>query len=142
MTVTLTANYKETLKPETVEFIDGLLEDNYALDDILEFIDENSEEDFVTYYEEYVEQGEKVGYEVVDSFISEFGINNVEHCEEAFQGCYDSEAEFAEEFYTEQYSIPDELVIDWQATWDSMLRFDFTLVSDNCRGSFVFNSNF
>ena len=61
MTVTLTANYPDTLKEETATVIENLLGDNYELTDMLEFIDENSEEDFVTYYEEYVEQGEKVG---------------------------------------------------------------------------------
>ena len=55
MTVTLTANYKETLKAETVELIDELLEDNHDLGCMLTFIDENSEDDFQCYYEDYVE---------------------------------------------------------------------------------------
>ena len=140
MTVTLTANYKETLKPETVEFIDGLLEDNYALDDILEFIDENSEEDFNAYYEDYVAQGENVGYPVVDAFVSEFGMENVENCADAFYGYSDSEADFAEEFYSDIYDVPAALVIDWQATWDSALRYDFTFVEISSGVGAVFHS--
>ena len=45
MAVTFQASYKETLKPETVEFIQELLDDNYELTDILEFADAHSEED-------------------------------------------------------------------------------------------------
>ena len=54
MTVTLTANYTETLHPQTVAFIEERLDENYALEDMLEFIDEYNETQFVTYYEEYV----------------------------------------------------------------------------------------
>jgi len=52
MSITLTANYKETLNVQTVEFIEERLEDNYALDDMLEFIDTYNEDDFCNYYEE------------------------------------------------------------------------------------------
>ena len=52
MTVTLTANYKEVLAAGTVEKIEELLDDNYALDDILEFIDYYNERMFVDNYEE------------------------------------------------------------------------------------------
>lgn len=96
MSVTFTANYKEIFAAETVEFIDGLLEDNYALDDILEFVDANSEEDLVSYYVEYVEQGENLGYDVVDAFVEYHGLSCVEHCGDAYRGTYDSEADFAE----------------------------------------------
>jgi hypothetical protein len=61
MSITLTANYKETLNVQTVEFIEERLEDNYALDDMLEFIDTYNEDDFCNYYEEYVRCGESIG---------------------------------------------------------------------------------
>ena len=44
MAITLTANYKETLAPEIVEVIDDLIERDYPLDTILEFIDYYGEE--------------------------------------------------------------------------------------------------
>ena len=138
MSITLTANYKETLSTATVEKIDELLEDNYALDDILEFIDQYSEEDFVSYYEAYVDQGEEIGYDVVDAFINENGIDNVEHAQDAYRGQYDSEADFAEEFTTEIHGeMPSFVVIDWQATWDTNLTYDFDFVD-----GFVFDRNF
>jgi len=132
MTVTLTVNYKEILNPPTVEKIDELLEENYYLGDMLEFIDEYNEEDFVNYYEEYVRCGEAIGYEAVDALIGEMGcMSDIEDCDERYQGCYNDEAEFAEEFVSEMgYSIPDIVVVDWEQTWESSLRYDFTSCND------------
>lgn len=138
MSVTFTANYKEIFAAETVEFIDGLLEDNYALDDILEFVDANSEEDLVSYYVEYVEQGENLGYDVVDAFVEYHGLSYVEHVRDAYRGHYDSGADFAEEYYNEIYGdVPSFLVVDWDATWEQSMRYDFDFVD-----GFVFFSNF
>lgn len=139
MTVTLTTNYKEILQTATVEKIDELLEDNYELTDILEFIDEHNEEDFVAYYEKYVEQGENLGYDVVDAFIDYHDdVSYVEHVEDAYRGSYDSEAEFAQEFTNDVYGdVPSFVVVDWEATWDRNLSYDFDFVN-----GFVFSSHF
>lgn len=131
MSITLTASYKEVLNTETVEKIDELIDESYCLDDMLVFIDEYSEDDFVAYYEEYVRCGEAIGYEAVDALIEAMGdVSYVEDCEERYQGHYHNEAEFAEEFYSGLYDVPSALVIDWQATWDTSLRYDFTSCSD------------
>ena len=131
MSITLTATYKEVFTPETVEKIDELIDESYCLDDMLVFIDEYSEDDFVAYYEEYVRCGEAIGYEAVDALIEAMGdVSYVEDCEERYQGHYHNEAEFAEEFYSGLYDVPSALVIDWQATWDTSLRYDFTSCSD------------
>ena len=128
MTVTLTANFKDTLNPSTVYKIEELMEDAYALDDMLEFIDAHSEDDFCKYYEEYVRCGEAIGYEAVDALISEMGcVSYVEDCDDRYQGFYDDEAEFAEQFTSEVYGdVPSYVVVDWEATWDTNLRDDFT----------------
>jgi hypothetical protein len=132
MSVTLTVNYKETLNNEAVEKIEELLEDNYALDDMLEFIDTYNENDFVSYYEEYVRVGEAIGYEVVDALINEMGdISYIEGCDDRYQGCFEDVAEFAEQFYSDMgYNIPMEVVVDWEATWEQSLRYDYTACSD------------
>ena len=142
MAITLTASYKETLNAATVEKIDELLDEQYSLEDILEFIDEHNEEDFVSFYEEYVRCGEAIGYEAVDALIEEMGdLSYVEDCDERYQGCYENEADFAEEFYSDLYdlpcailvdcqALPCAIVVDWQATWDTALRYDFTACSD------------
>jgi antirestriction protein len=138
MTVTLTANYKEVLTTETVEKIEELLDDSYDLDDALKFIDEHNEADFVAFYEEYCRCGEAIGYDAVDAFIEEMGcVSYVEDCDEKYRGEYRSEADFTEEFYNEVYGeVPSFLVVDWEATWESSMRYDFTF----CNG-YVFSDN-
>ena len=139
MTVTLTASYKETLKAETVELIDELLEDNHDLQCMLEFIDENSEDDFVTYYETYVEQGEKVGYEIVDAFMQEEDFCNVEHCEEAYAGTFRDTDDFVEDLIESTGDIvPPYVIVDLQAMWDRSLSYDYTAVEDKDTGMVYF----
>jgi antirestriction protein len=131
MPVTLTSNYREVYNANTVEKIDELLEDSYALDDMLEFIDEYNETDFMDYYEEYVRCGEAIGYEAVDALIGETGsVSDVEDCDERYRGCYHSTAEFAEEMYEGCYDLPVGIVVDWEATWERNLRYDFTECND------------
>ena len=139
MSVTLSVNYKEVFSVDTVEKIDELIEENYALDDILTFIDEHNEQDFVRYYEEYVSAGEDLGFDVVDEFINYHeDVSYVEYVRDAYRGSYNSAADFAEEFTEEVYGdIPAYLVVDWEATWNSCLRYDFDFVN-----GYVFSSNF
>ena len=140
MSVTLQANYKEVFAIETVEKIDELLEDNYDLDDILEFVDQNSEADLVAYYEDYCTAGEKIGYDVVDAFVKYHGdMGYVENVEDAFRCVYYDEATFAEEVITEVYEldIPACVVVDWQSTWDQNLRYDYDFID-----GYVFSSDF
>ena len=142
MTVTLTANFKEVLAAETVEKIDELLEDNYELSDILEFIDTYNENDFVSYYEEYVRCGEAIGYDAVDALIGENGcLDCVEDCDERYRGEYESTADFAEEWYSEKYDLPIEIVIDWEETYEENLRYDFTACEVGYRRVYIFADN-
>jgi antirestriction protein len=139
MTVTFTANYTEIFAADTVAKIEELVSESYALEDILEFIDNYSEGDFVTYYEDYVTAGENIGYAQVDAFVAYHGLDCVEHAEEAYQGEYDSEAAFAEEFcYQMGHDVPAFVVVDWQATWESGLRYDYDFLGD----LYVFSRNF
>ena len=128
MSITLTVNYKETLSAAAAEKVDELLEENYALDDILEFIDTYNENDFVAYYEEYVRCGEAIGYDAVDALIGEMGcVSDIEGCDERFRGWYESTADFAEQFTADVYGdVPSHVVVDWEATYDNNLRYDFT----------------
>ena len=138
MTVTLTASYREMLAADTVSKIDELLDENYALDDILEFIDNYNERMFRDNYEEYVRCGEAIGYDAVDALASEDGIDNIDGCDDRFIGWYESTSDFAEQFYTEQYDVPVALVIDWEATYDSTLRYDFTACEKSYREVAIF----
>jgi len=138
MSITLTANYKEVLEPKTVEFIEeNCIEGEYDLDDALKFIDEHGETDFVLFYDDYILAGEKIGYDVVDAFIGYHGVSYAEHAEDAYQGCYQDGADFAEEYYSEMSEVPSFLVVDWEATWKSSLYYDFDFVD-----GYVFSSSF
>ncbi len=144
MSITLTANYKEVLDAVTVDKIDELLDENYALDDMLEFIDAHNTDDFCNFYEEYVRCGEAIGYEAVDALIDEMGdMSYIDCCDERYRGCYHNEAEFAEEFYSELYDVPSALVIDWEQTWETSLRYDFTACNDGTsyRACHIFSDN-
>ena len=139
MSITLTANYKEVLAADTVSKIEELLDENYDLDCMLEFIDENNERAFVEVYEEYVRCGEAIGYDAVDAYAEEVGIDCIEGCDERYRGCYESTADFAEEFYNDISDIPCALVIDWEATYDSTLRYDFTACEAKYREVYIFS---
>lgn len=132
-------NYKEVYSQETVGKIEELVEDSYALEDILEFIDETSEEDFCKYYENYVTVGEEYSYGAVDAFIEEFGLHSLigSHFENGYRGQWESKAHYAENYVTDCYSIdlPGFLEIDWEATFDNL---DVTITEDG----YVFNTQF
>ena len=131
MTVTLTDSYTEFLAEATVEKIEELKDELYDLEAMLTFIDEYNETAFMNNYEEYVRCGEAIGYEAVDALADENGIDYIEDCDERYQGCYHSVADFAEEFYDQLgYNIPGGIVVDWEATWDTSLRYDFTACND------------
>ena len=131
MTVTLTASYKEMLNAATVEKIDELVDEQYSLEDMLTFIDEYNERAFINNYEEYVRCGEAIGYEAVDALASEMGIDYITDCDERYQGHYQNEADFAESFTYEIHGeVPSYIVVDWEATWEQNLRYDFTACND------------
>lgn len=117
-------NYKEVYSQETVDKIEELLADSYALEDIVEFIDENSEANFRSYYQNYVEIGEEYSYEAVDAFIDQFGIHSLvgDNFQDAYRGQYDSKADYAESYVSDCYvvDLPSFLEIDWEASFDNM----------------------
>ncbi len=129
------------LSQKCLDYITELVEENYALDDILEFLKEYNGDDLIAYYVDYVKAGENIGYDVVDAFVKHQGsICYAENAEDAFHGVYYDEETFAEEYYNNVYggdSIPAFLVVDWKATWEQSLSYDFDFVD-----GYVFSSSF
>jgi len=132
-------NYKEVYEQDTVSKIEELLEDSYALEDIVEFIDANSEADFRNFYEEYVTVGEEYSYEAVDAFIEEFGLQSfTPSCfEDAYRGQWESKAQYAENYVSDCYvvDLPGFLEIDWEASFDNL---GVTITEDG----YVFSTQF
>ena len=124
------------LSQKALDYITELLEDNYALDDILEFLAVYNSDELIAYYIEYVEMGDKVGFDVVDAWLLENDISDVPRVEEIYMGEYDSAALFAEQYFEDLYDIPSALVIDWEETFQQSLSYDFEYIS-----GYVFQSN-
>lgn len=129
----------DTLCQATRDYLEENCEEgSYALDDALEFIATHGEKNLVNHYDDYIIMGEKIGYDVVDAFVSINDISDVDHAQDAFVGCYSSGADFAEEYYeqTETHEVPSYIIVDWEATWESNLRYDFDFIN-----GYVFNTN-
>jgi len=131
MTITTTAvpiNVAAELSQKALDYITELVEDNYALDDILEFVKEYNSDDLIAYYVDYVDQGDKVGFDVVDAFLQENDISDVPRVEDIYMGQYNSEADFAENYYNDIMNVPSALVIDWAETFQQSLGYDYEYI--------------
>lgn len=118
-------------------------EAGYPLSDIGDFIEVYGAQAYADgHYVTWCRLEEECGAstEAIEAFVDEFGIDAIESFEDAYVGEYGSEAEFAEEYTNACYSavdnLPAHVVIDWQATWDSALRYDFAY-----NNGYVFHSN-
>ena len=109
--------------------VKGLL-NNETLED-----NEISEE----YQEVYTKLCGDYGRDAVNAFLELYTENDLEYFEEAYQGRYDSESDFAEQFTVDVYGFdaPSFVVVDWDATWNHNLRYDYDF-----EDGFVFSKNF
>ena len=125
--------YERDGKLKYTEFYTALLTEKGLLDKVEE--SEISEE----YREKYDELCKFYSQDAVDEFIELYSEEDLDQFEDAYVGYYDSEAEFAEQFTNDVYGFdaPSFVVIDWEATWNCNLRYDFDFVN-GC----VFRNNF
>lgn len=78
------------------------------------------------FYSDYADAINDYSQDIVDAFVEYFGITNISDFSESYVGTYKSEADFAEEYMSELERIPTFIIVDWQATWDQALRYDYT----------------
>ena len=126
MTLSETTSFNDQEHAE--ELIKELIEDGHDKDEMQEFIETHGHKDFVLYYEDYARMVEEYDQETVDSFIEVFDLMDVEHLQDAYHGYYTSGAEFAEQFVSDCYGMPDLpywIAIDWEETWEN-LSYDYT----------------
>ena len=111
----------------------------------LEFIEEHGEKDFAEYYEQYETLVEEYGQWLVDAYVDDYGTNGIEYFEDAYQGEYDSSAEFAEQIVTDcgyiNNNIPSWVEIDWQATWEN-LSYDYSEIITPDNRVVIFSNNY
>jgi hypothetical protein len=119
-------------------------EQGYPLSDIQDFIDEYGARAFADgHYITWCELSEARGANeaAILSYIDEVGIEYIGSFEEAFVGWFNSEAQFAEHWYTEMCGNDvgllecEGLVIDWQGTWDATLSNTYAY-----NNGYVFNT--
>ena len=112
----------------------------WEYNDMCDFIENHSEEEFREHYETYNRLVDDYGQLVVDEFIEEFDTDAIEHFEDMFQGQYNSGADFAEQLAIDCGMVSTGISwvkIDWEASWDN-LSYDYTELI----GGHIFNNNY
>ena len=133
------------MQEETKELLDEYNETYcWEYNDMVDFIKEYSEEEFVHHYETYNRLCEDYGQNLVDEFIEDFDVSTIENFEDMYQGQYNSGADFAKQIATDcgyiksyQGDLPSWIEIDWEKTWDN-LSYDYTELI----GGHIFNNNY
>ena len=135
----LYTSYSEETQTQIEEFLENTF--GWDEDELVDFIEEHGEEKFKLYFEEYADMVDDIGIDVVSSFLNVFDIDSISSCRDAYQGRFDSGAEFAqnlaEDFGDVPRDMPSWIEIDWKASWDN-LDYDY-VESDN---GHIFSQNF
>ena len=146
------SEYKELIKKDTIkigedvemtdsvtELFNELVDDGHDADDLQAFIDEHGKSYFVDYIEEYLQAIDEYDDEVVEDFIEIFGVCSISSLSDAYQGKWNSGAEFAQNLAEDCCEVPRDMSgwieIDWKASWDN-LDYDYTFVD-----GYIFSQN-
>ena len=126
---------------ETQELIDELVDDGNELEVLEDFIEEHGESYFQSYVEDYLQAIEDYDEQVVEDFIEIFGVCSISSLSDAYQGKWDSGAEFAQNLAEDCGDVPrgmsSWIEIDWKASWDN-LDYDYVESTDG----HIFSQNF
>ena len=120
---------------ETQTQIEEFLEDHFGWDEdqLVDFVERFGEEKFKLYFEEYADMVDDIGIGVVEAFLDVFDIDSISSCRDAYMGCYESGAEFAQQIAEDCGDVPRDMSswieIDWKASWDN-LTYDYVESED------------
>ena len=134
----LYTSYSEETQTQIEEFLENTW--NWDEDELVDFIEKYGEQKFKTDFEDYAAMVDDIGIDVVEAFLENFDIADVSSCRDAYMGCYESGAEFAQsiaEDCGEVGSNSSWIEIDWEKSWDN-LSYDY-VISDE---GYVFSQNF
>ena len=135
----LYTSYSEETQTQIEEFLENTF--GWDEDELVDFIETYGEQKFKTDFEDYAAMVDDMGIDVVSAFLENFDIADVSNCRDAYQGCYRSGAEFAEQIATDCGDIGRDMSgwieIDWEKSWDN-LSYDY-VESDN---GHIFSQNF
>ena len=128
---------------ETQTLIEEFLENtwNWDEDELVDFIETYGEEKFKLHFEDYASVVNDLNINTVEAFLENFDIADVSSCSDAFQGVYESGADFAQQLAEDCGDVPRDMPswieIDWKASWDN-LDYDYV----ECSGGHIFSQNF
>ena len=127
---------------ETQTLIEEFLENTFGWDEdeLVGFIEIYGEEKFKLYFEEYADMVDDIGVDVVSAFLNNFDIESVSSCRDAYMGCYESGAEFAQQMAEDCGEVGSNsswIEIDWDKSWDN-LSYDYV---ESTNGH-IFSQNF
>lgn len=105
-------------------------DEGYPLDDIREFIEEFGYNNFISgYYEAWADLTDHYDDDAVRAFVDEYSIRDIESFEDAYFGQYGTITEFVAEWIEGRGDeVAHYIVVDYEATWERNLRFDFDFV--------------
>ena len=135
----LYTSYSEEVQTSIEEF----LEDRFGWDEdeLVAFVERFGETNFLTYFEEYADMVDDIGIGVVEAFLDNFDIDDISSCRDAYMGCYENGAEFAQNLAEDCGDVPrgmsSWIEIDWTASWDN-LDYDYV----ECSDGHIFSQNF
>merc|ERR1711907_884302 len=98
-----------TMTDSITELFEELVADGNDADDLQAFIDEHGKSYFESYIEDYLQAIDEYGEEVVESFIEIFDIDSIGSLSEAYQGQWNSGAEFAQNLAEDCCEVPRDM---------------------------------
>ena len=121
----------EIYESEIESIVEMLIEGETIRDTVENFIDSHGVCE-LEFFQDYQTALDEWSEHTVDAFLENWDISDVEHIGSAFYGHFDSIEEFIDD-YMEQIGndVPSWIVIDYDRTWDSGLRFDFDFDESN-----------
>ena len=135
----LYTSYSEETQTQIEEFLENTF--GWDEDELVAFVERFGEEKFKLYFEEYADMVDDMGIGVVSAFLENFDIADISSCRDAYQGCYESGAEFAQNLAEDCGVVPrgmsSWIEIDWKASWDN-LDYDYVESTDG----HIFSQNF
>lgn len=93
--------------------------------ELLEFIESYGVEN-LEYAVEYFELLNDYDADAIDAFINIYGVSDLNQFVDRYEGYYSTVSEFVENILESMGTeIPSWVAIDYEATWESSLRFDY-----------------
>jgi len=111
---------------ENLVSIFEILEDTGASkSDLYDYLEEQGIDE-LEFFDKYQEMMENYDEGAVKAFLSMYSVSDLHAFEEAYEGHYDDVRDFVEN-YLEMLgeNIPSWIVVDYEATWNASIRFDY-----------------